>query len=44
MVLALVIVACILCFIAAFGVPAGRVNLFALGVAIWILSTIWNSL
>ena len=42
MVLALVIVACILFLIAAFGVPTGRFSLIALGLFFWALSTIWG--
>jgi len=43
MILALVIVAVILFTLAAFNVPTGPyVNLVALGLAFWALSTIWG--
>ncbi len=42
MVLALVIVACILFLLSAWNWPAIPVNLVALGLFFWALSTIWG--
>jgi len=42
MILALTIVACILLLLASFNVPTGRVSIGWLGLAFWVLSTIWG--
>lgn len=42
MVLALVIVAIILLFLAAFNIPTPKVSVGWLGLAFWALSTIWG--
>jgi hypothetical protein len=42
MTLALVIVAFILLLLAAFNVPSGPVSIGWLGLAFWVLSTLWG--
>ena len=42
MILALTIVALILLILAAFNVPTGPVNIGWLGLAFWVLSTLWG--
>lgn len=44
MILALVIVSAILLFLAAFNVPTGRVSIGWLGLAFFVLSTVWGQI
>lgn len=44
MILALVIVSLILLSLAAFSVPTGRVSIGWLGMAFYVLSTIWGQI